>query len=806
VSNILLVDDRSENLLALEAILEPLGHRLVSATSGDEALRHLLKDEFAVILLDVQMPGLDGFETAELIKRRERTRHVPILFLTAISKEPQHVFRGYQTGAVDYIFKPFDPAILRSKIAVFIELHEQRQELARRDEALRREELAALEAESEERYRSLADAMPQIVWTAGPDGVANYVNEGWVVYSGLSLEETAHDGWLKTLHPDDLARTTTLWEEALSSGRLFETEYRMRRADGAYRWHLARSLPAYTPDGEVAGWVGTCTDIDDRKRAEDAQALLVEASAVLGSSLDYRRTLAQVAQLAVPSIADWCGVHVLEDDGSLRELAVVHADEAKMKFAVELQERYPPDPQGDTGVPQVVRSGRPELVPDVTDEMLVAAARDELHLDLIRELGIRSWMCVPLTARGRTLGAISFVAAESGRRYEKSDLRLAEDLARRAATAVDNAQLYRQAEERAQAARVLASVGDGVFMVDGEGVIRLWNPAAEAITGLQLQSVLGRPAAEALPGWAEVAPRIPVAAAPGPTAPRAETLPLELGGRELWLSVAGVAIDDGVVYAFRDLTEERVLERMKTDFVATVSHELRTPLAAIYGSAMTVRRRDIELDDDVRMRLLDVIADESNRLAEIVNDLLLASHLDSGELQVSIEQCDPRELVESVLEAAATHLPESITLALKAPDTVPWVAADRGQLRQVLVNLVENAIKYSPDGGPVDVELDEAGQMVRFAIQDHGLGIPEGERTRIFEKFYRLDPNMTRGIGGTGLGLYICRELVRRVDGRIWVEPRRGGGSTFVLEVPLADPHLRPPRPRRRRRKSPARR
>jgi len=806
VSGILLVDDRSENLLALEAILEPLGHRLVSATSGDEALRHLLKDEFAVILLDVQMPGLDGFETAELIKRRERTRHVPILFLTAISKEPQHVFRGYQTGAVDYIFKPFDPAILRSKVAVFIELHEQRQELARRDEALRREELAALEAESEERYRSLADAMPQIVWTAGPDGVANYVNEGWVVYSGLSLEETAHDGWLTTLHPDDLARTTALWEEALSSGRLFETEYRIRRADGAYRWHLARSLPAYSPDGEVAGWVGTCTDIDDRKRAEDAQALLVEASAVLGSSLDYRRTLAQVAQLAVPSIADWCGVHVLEDDGSLRELAVVHADEAKVKFAVELQERYPPDPEDETGVPQVVRSGRPELVPDVTDEMMVAAARDELHLDLIRELGIRSWMCVPLTARGRTLGAISFVAAESGRRYEKSDLRLAEDLARRAATAVDNAQLYRQAEERAQAARVLASVGDGVFMVDGEGVIRLWNPAAEAITGLQLQSVLGRPAAEAIPGWAEVGIRIPVAAAPGPTAPRSETLPLELAGRELWLSIAGVAIDDGVVYAFRDLTEERVLERMKTDFVATVSHELRTPLAAIYGSAMTVRRRDIELDDDVRMRLLDVIADESNRLAEIVNDLLLASHLDSGELQVSIERCDPRELVESVLEAAATHLPESITLALKAPDAVPWVAADRGQLRQVLVNLVENAIKYSPDGGPVEVELEEAGQMLRFAIQDHGLGIPESERTRIFEKFYRLDPNMTRGIGGTGLGLYICRELVRRVDGRIWVEPRRGGGSTFVLEVPLADPHLRPARPRRRRRKSPARR
>jgi PAS domain S-box-containing protein len=801
MSSILLVDDRPENLLALEASLEPLDRRLVSATSGEEALRHLLREEFAVILLDVQMPGLDGFELARLIKHREATRHVPILFLTAISKDRRHVFRGYETGAVDYIFKPIDADILRSKVSVFLELHEQRQELGRQEALLRQAQVAELEARSEERYRSLADAMPQIVWTAGPDGVADYVNEGWVAFSGLTLAETAHDGWLATLHPDDLQRTTELWEAALRSGTLFETEYRMRRADGTYRWHLARSLPQLSPDGMVTGWVGTCTDIHDRKRAEDAQVLILEASAVLGTSLDYRRTLAQVAQLAVPRMGDWCAVHVLDDDGSLREIAVVHADPAKLKFVLELQERYPPDPDAPIGVASVVRTGRSELIAEIADELLVANARDELHLDLIRELSLRSWLCVPLTARGRTLGAITFVAAESRRRFDDADLRLAEDLARRAATAIDNAQLYRQAEERAQAARVLASVGDGVFMVDGEDVVRLWNPAAEAITGLRVQAVLGRSAAEAVPGWKQLRPHIPVADAPGPAAPRPETLPLEVGEREIWLSIAGVAIDDGVVYAFRDLTEERKLERMKTDFVATVSHELRTPLAAIYGSAMTVRRRDIQLEDDVRARLLDVIADESNRLAEIVNDLLLASHLDSGELQVSIEQCDPRELAESVLDAARTHLPEAIELSLRAPAKLPWVAADRGQLRQVLVNLVENAVKYSPDGGLVELELEPQGAMLRFAVHDPGLGVPENERTRIFEKFYRLDPNMTRGIGGTGLGLYICRELVRRVNGKIWVEPHDGAGSTFVVEIPLADAH---PRNRGRRRRKPA--
>ena len=655
----------------------------------------------------------------------------------------------------------------------FNKLAEQRQELV---------------AESEQRYRGLADAMPQIVWTAGPDGVADYVNEGWVSYSGLTLAETANDGWLKVLHPDDLERTNRLWQNALASGRLFETEYRLRRADGVYRWHLARSLPARGPDGEVAGWVGTCTDIDDRKRAENAQALLVEASAVLGSSLDYRSTLAQVAELAVPRLADWCGIDVVEEDGSLRQLAIVHTDPTKLTFALELQERYPPDPESENGAAAVVRSGEPQLMPEIPDELLVAATKDEQHLELIRELGLRSWMCVPLIARGRTLGAISLVAAESGRRYGREDLRLAEDLARRAATAIDNAQLYREAEERAQSARVLASVGDGVLMVDDDGFVRLWNPAAEAITGLHTTEVIGRPAAEAIPGWTELAPHIPVAESPGRGAAQTESLPVEVGGRELWLSFSGVETADGIVYAFRNLTEQRALDKMKTDFVATVSHELRTPLAAIYGAAMTVRREDVELEPRLLDRLLQVIADEASRLAEIVNDLLLASNLDAGALDVSIERCDGRTLAAGVVAAARTHAPDDVTVDLRAPQELPPVAADPGQLRQVLVNLVDNAIKYSPDGGPVEVGLEADESMMRFVVRDRGLGIPEGERTRIFEKFYRLDPEMRRGIGGTGLGLYICRELVRRVEGRIWVEPNGASGSTFVVEIPLAEP------------------
>src|SRR4029077_15261362 len=178
------VDDRPQNLIALQAILEPLGLELVTAGSGSEALRILLtRDDFAVILLDVQMPELDGFETAEVIKQRERTSTIPIIFLTALSKEERHVFRGYEVGAVDYVFKPFDPEILRAKVAVFIELWDKNQQIRRQAEQLAQQELAGLRRRRTERYRQLADAMPQIVWTSDNEGNATYYNRRWFEYT-----------------------------------------------------------------------------------------------------------------------------------------------------------------------------------------------------------------------------------------------------------------------------------------------------------------------------------------------------------------------------------------------------------------------------------------------------------------------------------------------------------------------------------------------------------------------------------------------------------------------------------------------
>jgi signal transduction histidine kinase len=258
-----------------------------------------------------------------------------------------------------------------------------------------------------------------------------------------------------------------------------------------------------------------------------------------------------------------------------------------------------------------------------------------------------------------------------------------------------------------------------------------------------------------------------------------------VGGRELWLSLTAVGFERGTVYAFRDLTEERALEQLKSDFVSTVSHELRTPLAAIYGAAMTLQREDVELNEAQQAGMLDVIGGESERLARIVNDILLASRLDSGAQTVAVGRTDAAEIARAVVAAAETHLPSDIDLVLTAEPGL-HVVADEDALRQVLVNLVENAVKYSPNGGRVELALVQVDGRVRFSVTDRGLGIPASEQERIFEKFFRLDPNLSRGVGGTGLGLYISRELVRRMGGRIRVESSPGAGSTFSFELPAA--------------------
>ena len=296
-----------------------------------------------------------------------------------------------------------------------------------------------------------------------------------------------------------------------------------------------------------------------------------------------------------------------------------------------------------------------------------------------------------LAVRALRGGAYDFVAKPIDRDYFIASLERAIGMRR-----LDR-EVERQRLALERHARVLEHVDDGVFLVDDTGVIQHWNPAAAAITGLTPSAVLGQRADDVLPDWQAIGPTIPVASVPGPGSTNAR--------------ITGVEFDGGCVYAFRNLTEERALDELKGEFVATVSHELRTPLAAIYGSAQTLLRQDIEIDEDKRRRLLQVIAEESERLSRVAADILLANRIDSGRLQLQTNRLDVARLAQEVVEQMRAGFAEreDVTLEVVAAEPGSFVAGDEDKLRQVLINLVDNAVKYSPDGGAVELRVEPNG-------------------------------------------------------------------------------------------------
>ncbi|BAZ17446.1 PAS/PAC sensor hybrid histidine kinase [Calothrix sp. NIES-4071] len=273
--NVLLVDDHPENLLALEGILGGLNQNLVRAYSGAQALKCLLNQDFAVILLDVQMPDMDGFETAALIRQRERSQHTPIIFLTAFSTSDNMVERGYSLGAIDYLFKPIQPEILKSKVTAFIDLYEKSAKIERQAA-----ELAAINAElrkSEEKFRSLSACSPVGIFLTDINGLCNYSNPCHQKIYELDEAHIIGEGWLQVIHPDDREQVVNNWYQTLRAGQEYNGEFRIITPDGIERWLHVHSSPMRSDSGDVSGYVGTAEDITARKIAEAEHVELIRA-------------------------------------------------------------------------------------------------------------------------------------------------------------------------------------------------------------------------------------------------------------------------------------------------------------------------------------------------------------------------------------------------------------------------------------------------------------------------------------------------------------------------------------------------
>jgi PAS domain S-box-containing protein len=508
---------------------------------------------------------------------------------------------------------------------------------------------------------------------------------------------------------------------------------------------------------------------ETERRARALSQQLAAIGSRLGANLEPAAVLRDVAADAPALLAaDGCSIQLLEAD----ELVVKAVAGGRSKELLE-------QPAGGGAGPaaEVLRSRAPVAIADVSTNRRAALGEPFLAR------GFDAYLGVPLQAADGGLDGVLAVYSRRPRVWRGEEIEALGALALTAAATYSNAELYqRVALERERSVAILGNVADGIVAVDRDGKVVLWNAAAEQITGVPSNEALGRTLAQTL--------QRELSQEGAPAGEREVTI--RRGSDEVRLSLTEAVMRDGVgevagrVFAFRDVSTEHVVEQMKTDFVSTVSHELRAPLTSIYGFAATLLRGDIAFSEEERRTFLGYVASEASRLTAIVDQLLNLARLDSGDLEVELTVTDVRAIVADVVAGVETSpTTNDHDFVVELPDEPVAARVDEQKLRQILLNLVDNAVKFSPGDATVRVGARRAGELVEISVADEGPGIPAGERERIFAKFYRLAaPGQS---GGTGLGLSLAQGLVAAMGGRITLESAEGTGSTFVVQLPAAD-------------------
>ena len=505
---------------------------------------------------------------------------------------------------------------------------------------------------------------------------------------------------------------------------------------------------------------------EQERSARSLAQQLARTGSVLATELDPAAVLEEVVRQAPGLVGvEAAVIRVLEDD----ELVVSAAEGEGVELLLGARSPATAWLSGD-----VIQSRSPLAVPDVEgDERLLA-------VDALLQNGYRAYLGVPLAAPEAAIHGVLAVYARRPRPWRDEEIAALGALAANASAALSNAELYqRVALEKERNEAILANIADGIVAVDRDGRVVLWNNAAEQITGVPADEALGRTPLQVLGRNLE---------ADGTAAVGDRLVSILRGGEEVWLSLTEAVMRDplgvvaGRIYAFRDISADRLVEQMKSDFVSTVSQELRRPLTSIYGFAETLLRQDVLFGEEERRTFLGYIASESERLTAIVDALLNVARLDTGDLQINLAPTDVAALVPDVLASVGS---DGHRFDVDLPDEPLAAAADPEKLRQVLSILVENAVKFSPEGGTVTVAARKRRDAVEVTVADEGIGIPQGEQQRIFRKFYRREGGAA---SGAGLGLFIARGLVAAMGGRIWVASNEGRGSSFTFELPVAQP------------------
>ncbi|MCK6526945.1 ATP-binding protein [Myxococcota bacterium] len=729
--------------------------------------------------------------------------------------------------------------------------------------------------EGEARFRALLEALPNAVWVAGPDGGIEYVNERWLEYTGLSREAALGPGTVETIHPDDRERVLGGYLPALREGRTWECEYRIRRSDGEWRWHIGRSAPQRDGEGRLLGGLGTTTDIDDRKRAEvRGRRLSWERAKALAEAKKGREAAEAVRErvLRLQALSSALSGALTPAEVARVGLTQSLAATGAVEGGVALLRRSPPvlelieganlDPRHQaTWARFSVRAQVPPAEAVRTDRAIwLESMREAAHrYPPIEGQGPwttdRATASLPLSVDGRILGVLG-LSFHGPRPFPEAEKAFLMAIARQCAQAIHRATLY-EAEQKARARlaalaaatqeldrehgdfralldaltrRAADLVGDAAFVSllsdDGcrllpESAHHRDPEAMEVLRALQPRSphpvdrgalrrvldagrtrALGRIEPERLrqvvgPEWWPYLERVGVHGM--------LLVPLRARGRALGLLLltrdapsrpydrddralldgladrAAVAVDNARLY--RDAQESN---RLKDEFLAMLGHELRNPLGSIGNTLQLMDRAGDAGDPDGRNRA--VIRRQVRHLSRLVDDLLDVARISTGKMVLREARLDLRDIAERCAEACRSQAEaREQEFTLEVPEGPVPVEGDGARLQQVLTNLVDNAIKYTPPGGRIDVSVRVEDGGARVHVRDDGVGIPAPLLPRVFDLFTQAGAPTGRTRSGLGLGLALVRRLVDMHGGSVWARSDgEGRGSEFTVRLPLA--------------------
>ncbi|GAB1539425.1 hypothetical protein NUACC21_20910 [Scytonema sp. NUACC21] len=606
-------------------------------------------------------------------------------------KEYHHEYRmRWSDGSVHWVeargkFTYDSGGNAKRSIGAVIDITERKQAEQEREQLLERERIARTQVEAAQRQLAT-------IFETSPVGIAWLdteqrfiaINEALAEINGLTREQHLRYSIPELFGQSD-PKLVEVFHQIYTTGNPFispnfgvNVPGRDDRRPGYYNVYY---LPTTNPSHEVEGVLVYVIDVTERVRLEHAQRFLSETSAVLASSLDYQTTLERVAQLTVPELADWCTIHMVEEDGSIEQITVAHTDPAKLQWADQIRRKYPLNPDEPRGAAFTLRTGRSDLLADIPDELLLQAAQDPEHLEILRQVGFKSVMTVPLRTQANIIGVISFIFAETERRYDRSHLQLAEELAYRASLAIENAQLYRVAQ-RARA--------------------------------------------------------------------KAESA-----------------------------------NRVKDEFLAVLSHELRSPLNPILGWTKMLRSK--RLDTTKVEQALETIERNAKLQAQLIEDLLDVSRILQGKMTLNVVPVNLAATIQAAKETVRLAAEvKSIQIHTTLNPVLGTVLGDTNRIQQIVWNLFSNAVKFTPNGGRVEVQLEQVGTYAQIQVKDTGIGISPEFLPHVFEYFRQEDGTTTRRFGGLGLGLAIVRHLTELHGGTVQaVSPGQNLGATFTIRLPL---------------------